>query len=122
VTPFKVQVNFYISLFQCQIDVDTLENWLNLLKGYFLVYNFSNREKITFALLNVVPRVKYWWETFYKQNFAEESRMLEAKTTWASFVDAIKEKYYPIGNYDDQYTRWTTLRQVLGLSVHEFES
>ena len=61
--PFKVQVNFDIPVFEGQIDVDALEKWLNLLEGYFLVYNFSKREKITFALLKVVPHVKDWWET-----------------------------------------------------------
>jgi len=30
-TPFKVQVNFDITLFEGQIDVDALEKWLNLL-------------------------------------------------------------------------------------------
>ena len=36
------------------------------------------------------------------------------------FVDAVKEQYYPIGNYDDQYMRWTTLRQERGQAVLEF--
>ena len=31
--------------------------------------------------------------------------------TWDSFRDGIKEQYYPIGSYEDQYTRWTTLHQ-----------
>jgi hypothetical protein len=30
--------------------------------------------------------------------------------TWDSFWDAIKEQFYPVGSYEDQYTRWTTLR------------
>jgi hypothetical protein len=35
-------------------------------------------------------------------------------------VDAVKEQYYPVGNYEDQYMRWTTLRQEKGQSVPEF--
>jgi hypothetical protein len=35
-SPFKVQVNFDIPIFEGQIDVDALEKWLNLLEGYFL--------------------------------------------------------------------------------------
>jgi hypothetical protein len=31
--------------------------------------------------------------------------------TWGSFWDAIKEQYYHVGSYKDQYTRWTTLHQ-----------
>jgi hypothetical protein len=39
-TPFKVQVNFDISLFECQIDGDSLEKWLNLLEGYYSVQKY----------------------------------------------------------------------------------
>jgi hypothetical protein len=63
-SPFKVQVNFDIPVFEGQIDVDALEKWLNLLEGYFSVHNFSDREKITFALLKALPHVKHWWETY----------------------------------------------------------
>jgi hypothetical protein len=63
-SPFKVQVNFYIPIFEGQIDVDALEKWLNMLEGYLSVHNFSEREKITFALLKALPHVKHWWETY----------------------------------------------------------
>jgi hypothetical protein len=57
-TPIKVQVNFDIPLFEGLIDADVVDKWLNMLKGYFLVHNYSDWEKITFALLKVVPHVK----------------------------------------------------------------
>ena len=65
--PFKVHVNFNIYVFEGQIDADALEKWVILLEGYFLVYNFSERENITFTLLNIVPHVKYWWDTYYEK-------------------------------------------------------
>jgi hypothetical protein len=100
--------------------VDALEKWLNLLEGYFSIHNFSNREKITFVLLKVVPHVKHWWETYCEKNSTEESGIFGAEPTWDSFMDVIKEQYYPVGNYDDQYTRWTTLRQERDQTVSEF--
>jgi hypothetical protein len=45
-TPFKVQINFDIPIFEGQIDADVVDKWLNLLEGYFFVHNFSNREKL----------------------------------------------------------------------------
>ena len=33
-TPFKVQVKFYIPIFEGQIDADVIDIWLNLLEGY----------------------------------------------------------------------------------------
>jgi hypothetical protein len=35
-------------------------------------------------------------------------------------VDVVKEQYYPVGNYEDQYMIWTTLRQERGQEVPEF--
>jgi hypothetical protein len=34
VAPFMVHVNFYIPLFEFEIDVDALEKWLNMIEGY----------------------------------------------------------------------------------------
>ena len=44
-TPFKVQVNFEIPIFESQIDVEIIDRWLNLLEGYFSVHEFSDKEK-----------------------------------------------------------------------------
>jgi hypothetical protein len=67
-SPFKVQVNFYIPLFEGQIDAEALEKWLTLLEGYFSVHNFFDKENITFALLKYLPHVKHWWETYWEQS------------------------------------------------------
>jgi hypothetical protein len=119
-SPFKVQVNFDIPVFEGQIDAEALEKWLTLLEGYFFVHNFFDKEKITFALLKALPHVKHWWETYWEQSSTEESGIYGADPTWDFFVDAVKEQYYPVGNYEDQYMRWTTLRQERGQAVPEF--
>jgi hypothetical protein len=98
--PFKVQVNFEIPVFEGQIDAKALEKWLTLLEGYFFVHNFSNKEKITFALLKALPHVKHWWETYWEKISTKESRIYGANPTWDFLLDAVKE-YYPIGNYED---------------------
>jgi hypothetical protein len=54
-TPFKVQVNFDIPIFEGQIDADVVDRWLNLLEGYFSVHEFFDRERIIFTLLKVAP-------------------------------------------------------------------
>ena len=56
-TPFKVQVNFKIPIFDGRIDVDSVDRWLNLLEGYFSVHDFYDRENITFSLLKATPHV-----------------------------------------------------------------
>jgi hypothetical protein len=119
-SPFKVQVNFDIHVFEGQIDAKALDKWLNMLEGYFSSHNFSKREKITFALLKALSHVKHWWETYWEKSSIEESRIYGAKPTWDFFLDAVKEQYYPVGNYEDQYMRWATLWQQRGQAVLEF--
>jgi hypothetical protein len=41
----------------------------------------------------------------------EEPGIYGVDPTWEFFVDVVKEQYYPIGNYEDQYMTWTTLHQ-----------
>ena len=109
--PFKVHINFYIPIFEVQIDSNAIDKWLNLLEGYFFVHNFFDRENITFALLKAIPHVKDWWETLYEKKETNGSTLFVVAPTLGSFMDSIKEEYYPIGSYDDLYTRWTTLQQ-----------
>ena len=87
-TPFKVQVNFDIPIFDGRIDADAVDRWLNLLEGYFSVHDFFDREKVTFSLLKVVPHVKDLWETYYERK-DEEPSLFSAVPTWNSFLDAI---------------------------------
>jgi hypothetical protein len=95
---------------------------LNLLEGYFFVHNFSNREKITFALLKVVPHVKYWWENFCEHKETNEPSLFTVMVTSESFRDDIKEQYYPVGSYDDLHIKWTILRQERDQAVPEFKN
>ena len=102
-TPFKVQVKFDILVFKGQIDADAIDRRLNLLEGYFSVHDFSDREKIIFALLKAAPHVKDWWETYYEQEDEGEPSLFSATPTWNSFRHNIKEEYYPVGSYEDKY-------------------
>ena len=110
-SPFKVQVNFDIIIFEGQIDANSLETWLNLLEGYLFVQFFYDRENITFTLLKDLPHVKQWWETYSEKISTEESGIYGVEPTCDFFVDAVKEQHYPIDKSEDQYMRWTTLRQ-----------
>jgi hypothetical protein len=101
-SPFKVQVNFDIIIFEGHIDPDALEKWLNLLEGYFSVQNFSDRENITFVLLKALPHVKHWWETYFGRKVPWRNMEYMGSSPLGFFVDVVKEQYYPIDNYEDQ--------------------
>ena len=118
-THFKVQVNFDVPIFEGQIDADVVDRWLNLLEGYSLVHDFSNWEKIIFALLKATPHVEDWWETYCEKKGKKKPSLFSVVPTWNYFQDAIKEQYYPMGSYEDNYIQWTMLWQQRLQDVHE---
>jgi hypothetical protein len=78
--------------------------WINKeAKVWFVEQNGSTKmdSTITFALLKALPHVKHWWETYWEKSSTEESGIYGADPTWDFFVDAVKEHYYPVGNYED---------------------
>eukprot|EP00253_Pinus_taeda_P024887 PITA_24887 len=77
-------------------------------------------EYIVFSLLKAAPHIKDWWETYCVQKDESTGSLFSAAPTWDSFWDAIKEQYYPIGSYEDEYIKWTTLRQGRDQDVPEF--
>jgi hypothetical protein len=50
----------------------------------------------------------------------KESGIYGVEHTWYFFVDVVKEQYYPIYNYENQYIRWTTLQQEKSQRLLEF--
>jgi hypothetical protein len=59
---------------------------------YFSIHNVFDREKITFALLKVVPHVKYRWDNLCEKKEIKGSTLFAVAPTWGSFRDDIKEK------------------------------
>jgi len=108
-TPFKVQANFEIPIFEGQIDADAVDKWLSLLEGYFSIHEFSSQEKIVFTLLKAAPHVKDWWETYCEQKDEGTGSLFLATPTWDSFQNDIKEQYYTVKSYEDKYIKWTML-------------
>jgi hypothetical protein len=93
---------------------------VKFLEGCFFGHNFFDGENITFALLKALPPVKHWWETYWEKNSTEESGIFGAEPTWNFFMDALKDQYCLMGNYDDQYMKLTMLHQERGQIVSEF--
>jgi len=78
---------------------------MNLLKGYYSVQKKFDTEKMIFSLLKSLPHVKYWWEYYWEIHNEDESMAFRKRPTLVDFVDSLKEEFYLVRKYDDQYTR-----------------
>jgi hypothetical protein len=83
----------------------------------FLCSSLFDKENITFALLKALPHVTLVGNLL-RAKFHRGVWNIWGRTKF--FVDAINEQYYPVSNYEDQYMRWTTLRQERSQAVPEF--
>jgi hypothetical protein len=81
---------------------------------------FFDSEKITFVLLKSLPHVRSWWEGYWERYTVVNLHHSGENPLGQAFVDSLKEEFYPVGNYDDQYMRWTTLRQKRDQMVSEY--
>ena len=72
-----------------------------------------------FTLLKVTPHVKDLWETNCEKTDETKPFLFSTIPTWNSFQDAIKEKYYPMGSYEDKHIQWTMLGRQRDQDVHE---
>jgi hypothetical protein len=90
VTPFKVQVNFDIPLFEGQIDVDAIEKWLNMLEGYYYVQKFSTVKRSPSRSLNPFPISELGGKVTGRGTPQMNLHYL-GENTWVAFVDALKE-------------------------------
>jgi hypothetical protein len=93
---------------------------LNLLEFYYSIQKNFNNEKITFALFKYFPHVIDWWEGYWERYTADEFTPFRREHTWENFVDALKEEFYPVRNYDDQYMKWMTLHQKSDQTMLEY--
>lgn len=94
VTPFKEQFKFSISSFEGKIYVYALEKLINMLEDYYYVQKISEDEIITFMLLNSIPCVKYWWDSYWERHVKDDSPKFMIEPTWGDFVDTLKEVLY----------------------------
>jgi hypothetical protein len=56
----------------------------------------------------------------HDQCFLKTWSRANIEPTWDCFMDVVKEKYYPMGKYDDQYMIWTMLHQNQDQKVSKF--
>ena len=57
-TPFNIQVNFDIPIFEGQLDADSLEKWVNLLEGYLQSIIFVIKKRSLSPSLRLFPMSK----------------------------------------------------------------
>ena len=113
IKPFKVKMNLNIPNLEGNIDVESVNNWVQQLEYYWSVNKLSKAENITIASLKMSTSVQCWWENLSTKMETEEDPI----DTWVKFVE--KEFYLP-KYLEHQYKKWQQLRQCKYQSVQSY--
>ena len=62
IIPFKVKMILDIPNIEVNIDVESVDNWVQQLESYYFVNQLSEAENITIASLKMSASGHCWWE------------------------------------------------------------
>ena len=89
IIPFKVKMNLYIPNLEGNIDVASVDNWVQQLKSYHAVNQLFEVEKITIESLKMSTYVHCWWENLSTKMEKEEDPI----NTWVRFVEHVQKEF-----------------------------
>ena len=107
IIPLKVKMNLDILNIECNIEVESFDNWVRQLESYYSVNRFSKAEKITIASSNTSTSVHCWWENLSTYMEWEGDPI----DTWHKFVAYIWKELYSANYIEQQYKKWKQPRK-----------
>ena len=96
-SPFlKLDVKFELPMFNGEVNVQKLENWIRQLDVYLRIQNLHEYDtKIQLASLRMEAATLVWWEAKTKDEIKKNGKIT---LSWVEFIIAIKNQFYPLAN------------------------
>ena len=85
ISPFKVKMNLDIPNLEGNIDVKSVDNWVQQLESYYSVNELSDVEKITIVSLKMSTFVHCLWENLSTKMGKYDNPI----DTWVKFVEYV---------------------------------
>ena len=91
ISPFNVEMNLDIPNLEGNINVESVDNWVQQLESYYSVNQLSEAKNITIAYLNMSSSVHCWWENLSKKMEKEGDPI----DTWVKFIKYVRSSIHP---------------------------
>jgi hypothetical protein len=113
----KIDVNFYLPMFNGDANPEKLDNWIRQVKVYCRVEQIDEEEvKVKLASLRLEGTAIVWGES----KLQDRSKCGNLLSSWSKFKSAIRKQFYPLGYLHKAMIEWKTLRQSKGQNVQSF--
>ena len=108
----KIDFKLDIKDFDESIDVEKLDDWIDRLETYFTLYQFSGEEKLAYSTIKLSKHALTWWKSYKRQSDRAKS--------WRELKRVMKVTFYPVGNLEEHWFKWYSLKQQYNQSVQEY--
>ena len=102
ISPFKVKMNLDILNLEGNIDVESIDNWVQQLESYYSMSQLSEAEKVTIASLKMSTSFHCWWENISTKMKKDKDPI----DTWEKFVKYVQKDFYLAKYIEQQYKKW----------------
>ena len=105
-------------MFDGEVNVEKLDNWIRQLEVYLKIQNFHDDEtKIQLASLRIEGETLVWWESKTKEEIKKHGSII---LSWTYFITTIKQQFYPSAHMQKAIMNWQNFRQLKGQNVQEY--
>ena len=90
----KLNVKFELPMFNGEVNVEKLDNWIRQLEAYLRIQNFHDEDtKIQLASFIIEGATLVWWEAKKNEEIKKYGKII---LSWTNFIIAIKQQFYPL--------------------------
>ncbi|KAH7856456.1 hypothetical protein Vadar_001580 [Vaccinium darrowii] len=112
--------------FEGTINPEDAENWLKTVERVLMAMGVTDEQKVTLATFSLKGEALLWWEASQRLLSAplpDVQPLVPQVITWARFVQAFNDQYFPEAFKFEQEAMFITLDQEKGkMTVPEYEA
>ena len=92
----KLDVKFELPMFNGDVNVEKLDNWIRQLEVYLRIQNLHDDDtKTQLASLRMDGAALVWWEAKTKGEIGKNGKLT---LSWTEFITAVKKQFYPLAH------------------------
>ena len=103
----KLDIKFELPMYNEELNVEKLDNWIHQIEVYFRIQNFTEDNiKIQLASLQLGGTALIWWESIFQEDLATKGKII---SSWYEFTSTLKKQFYPLGYMQQAMMDWHKL-------------
>jgi hypothetical protein len=111
----KLDVKFELPMYDGEVNVERLENWVRQVEVYCSVQQMKDEAtQIKLASLRLAGTTHIWWQSKLKNGTQQVGNVFPS---WQVFVSALRNQFNPLGYKEKDLIEWQGLKLIKGQTM-----